>query len=268
MGPLRWWTDTYRTLPSGRSTQKQTDESFPTVIDTKQTGQTDYSGGQAAAYSREVNFTAGPDREITDRYLGAIPPSLTGKRVLDLACGGGELPNRVLANRNPAGVVGVDISPDFIAQAIRDMPPYPGMTYVVGDMNHLPLPDKSMDLVVSRFGLHYAEDLARLFRSVSNVLKPGGELVYLTNMARSSDSDEVPATVAREGWIPIQLSENVRVNNRAHSREDYMTAMRAAGLQVDFVESCNADGKIAPDYAHRNEIHLDATIVRAHRLPA
>jgi len=238
----------------------------PAAGDTVEVGRADYAGARAVAYSKDVNYTKGPDQAITERYLATIPRFLTGKYVIDVACGGGELTSQQLAPRGPERLVGVDISPDFIRQAVREAPPYPSVTYVVGDMNRLPLAPGKADLVVSRFGVHYAEDLKTVFGSISQVLKSGGEVVFLTNMMRSDDGDTLPVEVARDRWIPIQLSDRVRVNNLAHSRQDYLDALRESGLEVDSMETFNADYKIADDYKHRDRVHVDATIVRAHKV--
>lgn len=227
--------------------------------------ESDYKGEKADNYTKEINFTGGPDQAITKRYLETIPSCLSGKVVVDVGCGDGKMTNEVLAQRDPDFLLGVDINSEFLATAAADIIPGFPVTFALSDMHSIRRKKNSTDLITSRFALHYSNNLTGLFRELGRILKPGGELIFLTNMARGKDSDEVPQEVKNDRWIPIRLSENVKVNNLAHSKADYLKAMKQAGLQVESLEYVNATSKIDKSYPFLDKVELDAVVVRVRK---
>lgn len=94
-----------------------------------------------------------------------------GATVLDLGCGTGDLCDDVMG----AGysVVGADFSAGMLAAAHTRAP------LVRADALALPVPDASVDGVVSGFALRNFVDLARFFGECARVLRPGGRLAAL-----------------------------------------------------------------------------------------
>ncbi|MFE5796132.1 class I SAM-dependent methyltransferase [Streptomyces sp. NPDC056503] len=118
------------------------------------------------------------------RY-GEVPSVLelvgdvTGKSVLDLACGTGFY-SRELRRRGAADVLGVDISSEMIAAArsIEARDPL-GVRYEVGDVAELDPPDEPFDLALAVQCLNYAGSIAEMERMCANIhrgLVPGGRL--------------------------------------------------------------------------------------------
>jgi demethylmenaquinone methyltransferase/2-methoxy-6-polyprenyl-1,4-benzoquinol methylase len=99
-----------------------------------------------------------------------------GTRVLDLACGTGDL--AFLAAARGASVVGLDFTPSMIALA-RAKPGGARVTWVVGDMGALPLCEASFDLVTTGYGIRNVPDLATSLREMHRALRPGGRLCVL-----------------------------------------------------------------------------------------
>jgi demethylmenaquinone methyltransferase/2-methoxy-6-polyprenyl-1,4-benzoquinol methylase len=106
-------------------------------------------------------------RARTVRSLGLSP----GSRVLDVACGTGDLCRELTAAQQRA--IGVDLSFGMLAHARTSAP------LVHADGLQLPLPDGSVDGVVSGFGLRNVVDLASLFRELARVVRPGGRVALL-----------------------------------------------------------------------------------------
>src|SRR3954471_5672249 len=110
--------------------------------------------------------------------LGLIG-DLTGRAVVDLACGEGFY-TRLLRNHGAARVVGVDLSEGMIRLARAEEAVHPqGIEYLVGDGRDLHLPGE-FDLAVAAYLLNYARDRAELgamCRGVARCLKPGGRFV-------------------------------------------------------------------------------------------
>lgn len=239
------------------------------IVDASGIARTDYSGSKAIQYSKDINYTGGPDQVITQKYLDCIPKDLTGMTVVDVGCGEGKLPKEVLSKRNPARLVGLDLSHEFIAMAASES--IPGVLaslplfFVIGDMSMMPVKNQSADILTSRFALHYSNNLSYLFKELARCLKPGGELIFLTNMTRGLYSNDIPDCVRKNFSIPIRLSKDVLVNNFAHSQTDYMKAMEMAGFEIVSMDRNNADQKIDDSYRFKEKIHLDAVIVKARK---
>src|SRR5215203_1547762 len=129
-----------------------------------------------------VWLSYGQDRRWK-RLLLARAGLLSGQRVLDLACGTGDI--TWLAARRGAHVVGLDITPRMIelarakAASGQGAPEHPRPLFVVGDMGALPMPDASFDIVTTGYGLRNVPDLPLAIREVARVLKPGGVFLSL-----------------------------------------------------------------------------------------
>lgn len=97
-----------------------------------------------------------------------------GQRVLDVACGTGALTRAVAARVGGAGaVIGVDANPEMLAVARRL---WPGVEWIHGRAESLPVADASVDAVVSQFGLMFFDDRVAALRDMQRVLAPSGRL--------------------------------------------------------------------------------------------
>ena len=119
----------------------------------------------------------GRDRTWKKKMIRCLPPP-GPLRVLDLACGTGDIA-RALARRYPSGeIVAVDLSPEMIRLARRRS----GSSVVrfeLGDMSRIACPDGFFDVVTGGYALRNAPDLAQLLVEIHRVLKPGGMAAFL-----------------------------------------------------------------------------------------
>jgi SAM-dependent methyltransferase len=98
-----------------------------------------------------------------------------GERVLDVACGTGNL--TLPAARAGALATGIDIAPNLIAQAIANAAAEElAARFEVGDAEELPYPDGSFDTVVSMFGAMFAARPARAADELLRVTSRGGRI--------------------------------------------------------------------------------------------
>ncbi|MEZ6241908.1 MAG: bifunctional demethylmenaquinone methyltransferase/2-methoxy-6-polyprenyl-1,4-benzoquinol methylase UbiE [Phycisphaerales bacterium] len=106
-----------------------------------------------------------------------------GDRVLDVACGTGDLTQAFAATSAPE-VIGLDFTNEMLdlARAKRDRldrARASKLSYIQGDAQDLPFDDASFDVVSVAFGIRNVQDPRRALREFARVLRPGGRLVVL-----------------------------------------------------------------------------------------
>ncbi len=94
-----------------------------------------------------------------------------GERILDLGCGSGQLTAKISAAG--AKVIGIDLSPDMIAQAGAN---YPEIEFRIGDATAFEV-EEPMDAVFSNAVLHWVKDAAAAIERVRRSLRLGGRFV-------------------------------------------------------------------------------------------
>jgi len=117
-------------------------------------------------------MTAGLD--VRWRRLAAEAAVRRGDRVLDAACGTGDL--AIADLKAGAGkVTGLDFSEQMLARARRKAP----LEWVRGDLLALPFADGTFDAATVGFGARNVADLELALRELRRVLRPGGRLAVL-----------------------------------------------------------------------------------------
>ena len=98
-----------------------------------------------------------------------------GLRVLDVACGTGNL--ALPCARTGARVTGVDIAPNLLEQG-RDRAKTEGLSvkFDESDVENLPYPDNTFDLVVTMFGAMFAPRPEKTAAELVRVCRPGGRI--------------------------------------------------------------------------------------------
>ena len=124
------------------------------------------SAWDASLYDGKHAYVYGYGREVVD-MLDPKP----GERVLDLGCGTGHLTQEIAARG--AQVVGVDSSPEMIAQAIAE---YPALDFRMADARTMQF-DAPFDAVFSNAALHWVHEANQAAARIAAALKPGGRFV-------------------------------------------------------------------------------------------
>jgi len=120
------------------------------------------------------------------KLLEVMDPSEEAK-VLDLGCGTGQL-TRLLADSAPEGeIVGVDLTPEMIEEAKKELPARYGSTvdFKTGKGESLDLETSYFDSAASAFTLRNVEDIRQVLSEMERVVKPGGK-VYTLELAKPS----------------------------------------------------------------------------------
>lgn len=109
----------------------------------------------------------------------AIADLKTGEVVLDLGAGGGFDAFLAAHKVGPKGkVYGVDMTPEMLisARATAAKKDYRNVEFLLGEIEHLPLPNNSVDVIISNCVINLSTDKAQVFNESFRVLKEGGRI--------------------------------------------------------------------------------------------
>jgi arsenite methyltransferase len=146
-----------------------------------------------------------------------------GQIVLDLGSGGG-IDVLISAKRvGPAGkVYGLDMTDEMLALA-RENQRKAGVTnveFLKGTIEAIPLPDRSVDVIISNCVINLSADKDAVLREAFRVLKPGGQFAVSDVVIRGSLPEEIRRSM--ELWVGCVAG--------ALRDEDYLAKLRTAGF--------------------------------------
>jgi len=193
---------------------------------------------RAATLSRTMGYTSHDMEQVPEGAnlgLGCGNPvgvaSLEkGQVVLDLGSGAGF--DCFLAAKQvgeEGRVIGVDMTPEMIDRAQHNSPKsgYENVEFRLGKIEHLPVADHSIDVVLSNCVINLSPDKEQVFQEAFRTLKSGGRLMV----------SDIVLLRPLPGFIKACMEAYVACLAGAATREDYLKAIQAAGFSdIEVVE--------------------------------
>jgi arsenite methyltransferase len=201
-----------------------------------------------------------------------------GETVLDLGSGGG-IDVLLSARRvGPTGkAYGLDMTDEMLALANENKRKAgaENVEFLKGEIESIPLPDSTVDVIISNCVINLSADKDRVLREAFRVLKPGGRLAVSDVVTRGSMAPEIRKSVlAWVGCVAGALEENeyrtklaaagfVRIEiepTRVYRVEDAREFLSASGIDVDAIAP-QVDGKFMSAFVRAVKATSDATSV-------
>ena len=203
-----------------------------------------YSPEQLASIPAEANM--GLSCGNPTAFAGLKP----GEVVVDLGCGGGLDVFLAAAKVGPTGrAIGIDMTPEMIERARQNAAkgaggkPITNVEFHLATIDKLPLPDASVDCVISNCVINLVPDKRAVFREIARVIKPGGRLAVSDIVLKKPLPPELAADLtAYVGCLAGAIGVN-----------DYQSGLEEAGFsQMEIVDTgadLNAYAKVEPQSA-------------------
>ncbi|HYA93712.1 MAG TPA: arsenite methyltransferase [Thermodesulfobacteriota bacterium] len=177
----------------------------------------------------------GLSKDVTDMSMGCGNPTAIanlnpGEVVLDLGSGGGIDAFLAAKKVGPQGkVIGLDMTEEMIHRAqenARNMG-FTNVEFKMGEMESIPLPENSVDVVISNCVINLSPDKDSVFREIFRVLKPKGRIAV--------------SDIVTDGKLPKFIKQDVEAWTSciggALKEQDYLSKIRASGFTNVAIES-------------------------------
>jgi len=193
-----------------------------------------------------------------------------GEVALDLGSGGGIDVLLSAKHVGPTGkAYGLDMTDDMLSLA-RENQKLAGVTnveFLKGEIENIPLPDNSVDVIISNCVINLSVDKDRVLREALRVLKPGGRFAVSDVVVRGTVPEEVRKSMLLwVGCIAGALEENEYIAKlkaagfedvsieptRVYSAEDARQFLTEAGVDVDAIAP-QVNGKFFSAFVRANK---------------
>jgi SAM-dependent methyltransferase len=164
------------------------------------------------------------------RVMDMLPEKLG--RVADLGCGPGIMVPLIMERAE--AFVGVDMAPEMIKEANAKYGDLPNVSFQVGNVEELDLPDESFDQVICMGVIEYLEAPRKALAEIGRILRPGGVAVVSVSKRYHTDRLAAPLT-APVRWVARKLG--AEGSGQVHR----------SGMQPHELDSAAALGHMIPE---------------------
>ncbi len=219
--------DQYGAIVSGNQTMDKEEVIENTSCCGDQENYTGYSKEELEKIPKGANLGLGSGNPVG---LADIQP---GEVIVDLGSGAGI--DCFLARQktgDSGSVIGIDMTPQMIdkARVNAELDGYQNVEFRLGEIEHMPVADSSVDLILSNCVINLSVDKSKVFEEAYRILKPGGRLV-ISDIMLQHDFPEV---------VKQALVDSPGCVSRAWVKKDYLGVIRNAGFKdVELLESQN-----------------------------
>jgi len=223
------------------------------------------STANAKSISKELGYSDNDVNDVPDGAnmgLGcgnpqAIASLQSGEAVLDLGSGGGFDCFLAAKEVGETGhVIGIDMTPEMISKARRnaDKSGYSNVEFRLGEIEHLPVADSSVDVIISNCVINLSPEKAKVYQESFRVLKPGGRLAISDVVASTELPEDLTGDMALytgclagaslisdiEGMLKKIGFEKVSIKPKDESREFIRNWVPGSNLE-DYVVSATVE---------------------------
>ena len=171
----------------------------------------------------------GDTSEFVERLLDAARVG-QGTRLLDIACGPGYVSGAAATRR--AEPVGLDVAEAMIERARAR---HPGLSFMTGDAQQLPLEDASFDAATMNFGILHLSKPERALAEARRVLVPGGWFAFTAWVSEGNAVAEIVDEAVAEHAAPVELPDGPPFY-RFSDQDACRAELGAAGFATETVE--------------------------------
>ncbi len=227
-------------------------------------------------YDRLSSFHAAPNAPnygppVADGWRAFFAELPDGARLLDLATGNGAIAVLAVAAGKGLAVTGADLAAveptAFVTQNRAELAQ---ITFLASTpVEALPLPDTSIDAIVSQYGVEYS-DLSRSLPEVARILAPGGRLRFAMHAAEGSVARDTAKSIADADFLIDMDLVSLSARSTAEFNAGLKTVADRAPIATDQAMLINVHQSLCETYDHRRDelvataTHLHAEIA-AHR---
>ncbi|MFY9781502.1 MAG: arsenite efflux transporter metallochaperone ArsD [Candidatus Baltobacteraceae bacterium] len=215
----------------------------------------------------------------------ALAELAPGEIVLDLGSGGG-IDVLLSARRvSPGGkAYGLDMTDEMLALARENQAKaaVENVEFLKGEIEAIPLPDESVDVIISNCVINLSADKDRVLREAFRVLRPGGRfavsdvvtkgdvppkirenmLLWVGCLAGALEENEYRSKLADAGFEDVSIEPT-----RIYRAEDAQSFLAGKGIDVNALSS-QVDGKFMSAFirATKPDTHTSANLNRSHNV--
>jgi len=158
-------------------------------------------------------------------YQHVVQLDIKNKHLAEIGCGRGGGADFITRSYQPCSYTAIDLSDEAIEFCMKTHK-FPGLTFLQGSADNLPLADDSMDVIINIESSHCYPSLENFIQEVCRVLVPNGYFL-ICDMRSPKKLDEFRATIAAEG---LEIIQQQNITQQVLSALDTVSDSRAASI--------------------------------------